>query len=150
MSLHPFLCRVALIALFASAGVAAAETVPPSEPLPQLPPWMSVDVVKAAIAMNMTDAQKPAFNKIVGQYITDHFAMIQKEIKRNAPDLPMRIKSRDRALVHKMDDAAEKVLTKEQWPAYEQYRGALEKGLAEMAKGAPPVPSEPRSGPAVR
>ncbi len=146
-------CCATLLLLFAGAGAADPEPDPaPNAPaqLPTLPPWMGVDVIKAAVAMNMTDAQKPEFNKIVSQYLTNHFAMIQKEIKRNSPNLPMRIKSRDRSLVHKMDDAAHKVLTKEQWPAYEDYKKALNEGLAKAAEAAPPVPSEPRSGPAVR
>ena len=53
------------------------------------------DVIKAAVAINMTDAQKPEFNKVVGEYVTDHFAMIQKEMKRGAPNLDMTIRSKD-------------------------------------------------------
>jgi len=104
-------------------------------------------VMKAAVAMNMTDVQKPEFNKAVGQFITDHFAMIQKEIKRSAPNLDMTIKSRDRALVHTLDDNVHKILTQEQWPAYENYKEALLAALR-SSKVVPPVPSEPRSGPA--
>jgi hypothetical protein len=99
--------------------------------------------------MNMTDAQKPEFNKAVGQFITDHFAMIQKEIKRSAPNLDMTIKSRDKALIHTLDDNVHKILTQEQWPAYENYKDALLKALR-SSKVVPPVPSEPRSGPATR
>lgn len=99
--------------------------------------------------MNMTDAQKPEFNKAVGQFITDHFAMIQKEIKRSAPNLDMTIKSRDKALIHTLDDNVRKIPTQEQWPEYENYKDALLKALR-SSKVVPPVPSEPRSGPATR
>lgn len=139
--------------LLAFALIAHAEdaATPPAAPIPlqELPPWVTADVIKAAVAMNMTDMQKPEFNKAVGQFITDHFAMIQKEIKRNAPDLDMRLKSRDKALVHKMDKAVHKVLTPEQLPAYEDYKDALLSALR-SSNVAAPVPSEPRSGPATR
>lgn len=135
-------------ALIAVAEDAATQLTEPT-PLPQLPPWMTADVIKAAVSMNMTDAQKPEFNNVVGQFITDHFAMIQKEIKRSAPNLDMTIKSRDKALIHTLDDNVHKILTQEQWPAYENYKDALLKALR-SSKVVPPVPSEPRSGPATR
>jgi len=151
VSSHPFL-RIAVVSLLlavATAGAAEdAATAPAAAPLPELPPWMTAEVIKATVALNMTAAQKPEFNKAVGQYITDHFAMIQKEVKRNAPDLDMRIRSRDKALVHTMDDEVHKILTSEQWPAFKTYKKAL--GTALSSNVAVPVPSEPRSGPATR
>jgi len=90
---------------------------------------MSPDVIKAAVAINMTDAQKPEFNKVVGQYVTDHFAMIEKVLKVGAPNVDMTIRSKDNALVHKMDEGVHKILTKEQWPAYEEYKKVLRAGL---------------------
>ncbi len=141
---------VTLLLAFASTAAAQDSTTPAEPaPLPQLPPWMTADVINASVAMNMTDTQQPEFNKVVGQFITDHFAMIQKEVKRNAPNLDMRMKSRDRALVHKMDDGAEKVLTPAQLPAYREYKDALLEALR-SSNVALPVPSEPRSGPATR
>ncbi len=95
----------------------------------QLPPWMTPDVIKATVAINMTDAQKPQFTQIVGDYVTAHFAMIQKEMKRGAPNLDMTIRSKDNGLVHKMDDKMHKVLTTEQWPAFEEYKKVLRDGL---------------------
>jgi len=133
------LAILASLAAFIGTGAAAEEAAAPAAapaagaaaPAPvQLPPWMSVDVIKAAVAINMTDAQKPEFNKVVGEYVTDHFAMLQKESKRNnAANLDMTIKSKDKALVHKMDDEVEKILTKEQLPAYENYKKVLRAGL---------------------
>jgi hypothetical protein len=112
----------------APAGGAPAAGAAPAVPV-QLPPWMSPDVIKAAVAINMTDAQKPEFNKVVGQYVTDHFAMIQKVLKVGAPNVDMTIRSKDNALVHKMDEGVHKILTKEQWPAYEEYKKVLRAGL---------------------
>jgi len=139
--------------LFASTvAVVSAEDAPtlaePAPPPVQLPPWMTPEVFKAAVQINMTDAQKPAFNSAVGAFITDHFAMMQKEAKRNAPNLEMRIKSKDKALVHALDDKVHGILAKEQWPAYENYKKILRSSLSGIA--LPPTPQEPRSGPAVR
>ena len=111
-----------------AAGAPAGAGAAPAAPV-QLPPWMSTDVLKAAVAINMTDAQKPEFNKVVGEYVTDHFAMIQKVMKVGAPNVDMTIRSKDNSLVHKMDDKVEKILTKEQMPAYEDYKKVLRAGL---------------------
>ena len=145
--------QVVCTVLFASMlALAAAEEAPtnaePAAPPVQLPPWMTPEVFKAAVQINMTDAQKPAFNSAVSDFITDHFAMMQKEAKRNAPDLEMRIKSKDKALVHALDNKAHAILTMEQWPAYERYKKVLRSGLSGIA--LPPTPQEPRSGPATR
>jgi hypothetical protein len=138
---------VALAILFAFPRIVAAEDAPaapaptlpaapatsptpgtPAEPV-QLPAWMTGEVVKAAVAINMTDPQKHDFNESVGEYVTDHFTMIQKEAKREAPDLEQRVRSRDNSLVHQMDDRMHKILTSAQWPAYENYRKVLQKEL---------------------
>jgi len=129
LSMSVAVFALALVGSFAIAEDAApAPGAAPAAPI-QLPPWMSTDVLKAAVAINMTDAQKPEFNKVVGEYVTDHFAMIQKVMKVGAPNVDMTIRSKDNALVHKMDDKVEKILTKEQMPAYEDYKKVLRAGL---------------------
>ena len=95
----------------------------------ELPSWMTGDVVKAAVAINMTDNQKHDFNEAVSDFVSDHFAMIQKEAKREAPDLEQRVHSRDSSLARQMDDRVQKILTTDQWPAYQNYRKVLQKEL---------------------
>ncbi len=146
VSIIPAIFSVLLCAIAVSAAEESA--IPVAAPPSQLPPWLTPEVFKAAVQIDMTAAQKPAFNKAVGDFISDHFAMIQKEAKRNAPNLDMRIKSQDKALVHKLDDNVRTILTKEQWPAYENYRKVLRSGLSSTV--LPPTPMEPRSGPATR
>jgi len=128
----------ALVGLTAVAEDAAAPATPAAPAAPgtaaaptpvQLPPWMSPDVIKAAVAINMTDAQKVPFNQAVGDYVTAHFQMVQKVSKIGAPNLDMTIKSRDKALVHTMDGEVAKILTPEQLPAYEEYKKVLRGGL---------------------
>ncbi len=134
MALSPRSIRFAISAtLFAclcwlSGMTVAADEAAAAAPV-QLPPWMSPELVKAAVAINMTDVQKPEFNKIVGDYVTEHFDMIQQVVKRGGPNLDMTIKSKDNALVHAMDKQVKTVLTKAQWPAYEDYRKVLREGL---------------------
>jgi hypothetical protein len=124
---------LALTGLRAGAEEAAAPAAAPAAAAPvQLPPWMTPDVIKATLAINMTDPQKPQFTQIVGDYVSGHFAMIQKESKRNAPNLDMTIRSKDNALVHQMDDKMHQVLTAEQWPAFEEYKKALRAALAKQ------------------
>ena len=127
-----FLAMVLVVARAAAAEEAPAPSAGPAaapEGPIQLPSWMSAEVVKAAVGINMTDAQQHEFNEVVGDYVTNHFAMIQKEAKREAPDLEQRVKSRDNALVRKMDTRMHEILTKEQWPAYENYKKVLRAGL---------------------
>lgn len=136
LSRHPMKFAVLAI-LFTTVGLTAAaeDAAAPAAAVAetpiavQLPPWMTTDVLKAAVQINMTDAQKPEFNAVVGQYVTDHFAMIQKELKRGAANLDMTIKSRDNALARTMDDQVREILTQEQWPAYENYRKVLRTSL---------------------
>ena len=96
----------------------------------QLPPWVTPELLKATQAINMTPEQNPKFQQIVGDYVTAHFAMIQKESKRGAPNLDMTIRSKDKSLMHKMDEDVAGVLTKEQMPAYENYKKVLHAGLS--------------------
>jgi hypothetical protein len=126
---------MAMVLVSAQPAVAEEATAPPEGPAAapaqpvQLPSWMSADVVKAAVEINMTDAQQHEFNVVVGDYVGDHFAMIQKEVRREAPDLEQRVRSRDNALVHQMGDRMQKILTKEQLPAYENYVKTLRSEL---------------------
>ncbi len=118
---------IVLASLFSWGGTALAEEA--GTALPQLPPWVTPELIKATQAINMTPEQNPKFQQIVGDYVTAHFAMIQKESKRGAPNLDMTIRSKDRSLVHKMDDEVKDVLTPEQMPAYEDYKKVLQAGL---------------------
>jgi hypothetical protein len=53
-------------------------------------------------------------------------------VKRGAPNLDMTIRSKDNGLVHQMDDKMHKVLTTEQWPAFEEYKKALRTALTKQ------------------
>lgn len=128
------------------AAADAAQGAPPAQI--ELPVWMSPDLIQATVQIGMTDSQKPEFSKVVGEFVNAHFLMLRNEVKRNAPDLEMRIKSKDKALLRKLDAQVHEILTVEQLPAYGNYKKVLRKGLA--AAPLPAGSSEPRSGPATR
>jgi hypothetical protein len=46
--------------------------------------------------------------------------------------LDMTIRSKDNGLVHQMDDKMHKVLTAEQWPAFEEYKRELRAALTKQ------------------
>ncbi len=129
-----------LAAAFVIACVPAfaedARPPPAGHPAVEVPAWMTADIVKAAIEIQMTDAQLHQFNDAVGDFVSSHFTMIQKELKKEAPDLEQRVKSRDGVLVREMDTRMRPVLTSEQWPAYENYKKALRSQLQGNAVAA--------------
>ena len=125
---------LAIAFVIACASASAQEDSPPPSPQPavELPAWMTVDIVKAAVDIHMTDEQQHQFNDAVAEFVSSHFAMIQKELKKEAPDLEQRVKSRDGVLVRQMDARVHPILTTEQWPAYENYKKALRTQLKGM------------------
>jgi hypothetical protein len=123
-----------LLSLFAVAATAqdAAPAAPAAGAAPQpvqLPPWVTPELIKATQSINLTPEQNPKFQQLVGDYVTSHFTMIQKVTKAAPPNLDMAIRSKDKALVHQMDDEMKGVITDAQWPAYENYKKVLKSGL---------------------
>jgi hypothetical protein len=105
---------------------------PSTQSTPELPAWITVETVQAAIDIHMTDDQQHQFIDAVGDFVNDHFRMIQKEVKKEAPDLERRVVSRDNALVRQLDTRMHTILTTEQWPAYENYKKVLRAQLKGM------------------
>jgi len=121
---------------FGEQAAGPATEVAPAVPMPMtpeavkaMPPWMQPDVVKAAVQIGMTPEQQTEFRRLVGNYITDRFAMIQQVISRGGMDLERTIRSKDRGLQSDLDKQMKVVLTKEQWPKYEDYKTVLKSHL---------------------
>jgi len=112
----------------AAPAAAPAAAAPGAAPV-QLPPWVTPELIKATQAINLTPEQNPKFQKVVGDYVTAHFTMIQKVNKAAQPNIDMTIRSKDKALVHQMDDEMKGVITDAQWPAFEDYKKVLKAGL---------------------
>ena len=128
LSIGAVAIALACVPAFAQEGTSPA----PTQPAVEVPAWMTVDVVKAAVDIHMTDAQQREFNGAVGDFVSSHFTMIQKEVRKEAPDLEQRVKSRDGVLVRQMDTRMRPILTTEQWPAYENYKKTLRAQLKGM------------------
>ena len=65
-----------LMALTFGAAHASNEEAP-------RPPWLNVDVLKAAIAIDMTDEQKPQFQQAVSDLVNNRAKAINKIMRRN-------------------------------------------------------------------
>ena len=94
------------------------------------PAFMQPEVLKAAVDINMTDEQKPQFQKALTTFVEDRMKMISKLMRgNNVTNMPRKIKSRTNSLLKKMDKNMAKFLTEEQMPAYENYRELLKANL---------------------
>jgi len=111
-------------------GVAGPVPTPmTADAVKAMPPWMQPEVVKSAVQINMNDEQKAEFRRLVGNYISDRVAMIQQVVSRGGMDLEKTIKTKDRRLQKELDEQMKVVLTKEQWPKYEDYKKVLKSKL---------------------
>ncbi|MDG2277636.1 MAG: hypothetical protein P8L31_06710 [Pseudomonadales bacterium] len=109
------------ILLFASAP-AGAEGPKPA--------FLQPDVLKAALAINLTDEQKPVFRDAITAFAQSRIDALGKLMRGNQrTGIDRRWKSKTRAILKEMDDTLRPVLTEDQWPAYEDYREALKANL---------------------
>lgn len=94
------------------------------------PAFMQPEVLKAAIAINMTDEQKPQFQQALTTFVEARMKMIGKLMRgNNVTNIDRKIKSRTNSLLKKMDKSMAEFLSEEQMPAYQVYRDALKSNL---------------------
>ncbi len=118
------LIAFALLALV-NASALAAES--------QGGPWTDPEVLKAALAIDMTDEQKPKFGDGVTGFFNCYMAALKKVMAgRDNVDLERKMKSKTNSCVRKMDEAMSVFLTEEQLPKYAIYRDTLTDKLREM------------------
>ena len=90
------------------------------------PAWLQPEVLKSAVAINMTDEQKPKFQTAITAYLTDLQKSYKKILRgRDTTDLQRKIKRMNKKLTKKMDDSMAEFLSEQQMPKYELYRDAL-------------------------
>ena len=95
-------------------------------------PWTDPDVIKAAIAIDMTAEQSAAFRSSVGIFIDGVMRQSMSLIKRQKPDLKRELKRVYRKHGKRMDKNMQAVFTEEaQYARYEAYRDLL---LSKMKK----------------
>jgi hypothetical protein len=97
------------------------------------PSFLQPDVLRAAIAINLTDEQKPQFQAALTQFINARIEAVNRLMrKNNQTNLERKIKSRSNSLLKQMDKDMAKFLSEEQLPAYQVYRDTLKANMRGM------------------
>lgn len=123
--MNPVRLGAILCLVLMSAGVGAADNPGGA--------WTDPEVLKAALAIGMTDEQKPKFgNSITGFFNcrTDAFKRLMKG--RDNVDMERKMKAKTNACLRKMDKEMAGFLSAEQLPKYETYRDTLTSKLTGM------------------
>jgi predicted ATPase len=99
-------------------------------------PWTDPDVIKAAIAIDMTAEQSAAFRSSVGAFIDGVMRQSMTLIKHQKPDLKRELKRVYRKHGKRMDKNMQTVFTEEaQYARYEAYRDLLLSKMKKMGSG---------------
>ena len=97
------------------------------------PAFLQPEVLKAAVAINLTDEQKPLFQSALSDMVDGRVKAMNKLLRgNNVTNMPRKMKSKTNSLLKKMDKAMAKFLTPEQIPAYENYRDTLKSHMRGM------------------
>lgn len=97
------------------------------------PAFMHPEVLKAASAINLTDAQKPQFRQAITTFYNERIRAINLLLRRhNQSNVPRKIKGKTNALLKNMDKEMAEFLSEEQMAAYKNYRKALKSNMQGM------------------
>lgn len=95
--------------------------------------WTDPEVLKAALAIGMTDEQKPKFGNGITSFFNCRVDAFKRVMKgRDNVDMERKMKSKTNACLRKMDKEMAGFLTKEQLPKYDIYRETLTSKLTRM------------------
>ena len=89
------------------------------------PPWLQPEVVKAYLAIDLTDEQKPLFRDALTTYLQDSNRAIRSAINSNKGNLEREIRRRVKKHISRWNDTVAAFLTDEQFPKFEIYRDTL-------------------------
>ena len=91
---------------------------------------MQPAVLKAAIAIELTDAQQPVFQQAITTFAQERMSALRRLMRgNNQTNIPRKWRSKTRGLLEDMDETMKPVLSEAQWPAYELYRETLKENL---------------------
>lgn len=115
---HPLhsLCALLLVTL-ASSNVQSQE--------PERPPWLSDEVVKAAMNIGMSEAQLGPFRESVGIFLEEYRDEARRIIRRGDAGIETSVQRARSSLARQMDKRMKEILTEEQMVPYQDYRAAL-------------------------
>ncbi len=110
--------RIALLGvlILLSTGLAAEE---------QRPPWLSDEVMAAAMAIGLTSEQMAPFRECVTDFLESYRDQARRLLRRGAAGLEGQIKRLRNSLAREMDGRMATFLTEDQMVRYEDYRKAL-------------------------
>jgi len=89
------------------------------------PPWLQPEVVKAYLAIGLTDEQKPLFRDALTTYLQDSNRAIRSAINSNKGNLEREIRRRVKKHISHWNETVAGFLTDEQYPKFEVYRDTL-------------------------
>lgn len=91
---------------------------------------MQPEVLKAAIAIELTEEQQPVFQEAITTFAQGRMDSLRRLMRaNNQTNIPRKWRSKTRGLLEDMDESMKAVLTEAQWPAYENYRETLKANL---------------------
>ena len=103
---------------------------PPLQAAEPTPAFMHPDVLRAALAINLKDEQKPQFRAAVTDFFNGRMEALNLLMRRhNQSNIGRKMKSKTNFLLKDMDAQVAEFLTEEQMPAYETYRKTLKSKL---------------------
>lgn len=91
----------------------------------QRPPWMTEEVIAAAMAIELTAEQRVPFRDSVTLFLQSYRDAVQKVIRRGGANLELKIDRTRNSLARDMDERMSLLLTEEQMVRYPAYRSAL-------------------------
>lgn len=110
------------LALVLWAGAALAQQPTPA--------FMQPEVLKAAVAINLTEGQQPVFQQAITTFAQERINALGRLMRgNNQTNIDRKWRTRTRKLLKDMDETMKATLTEEQWPAYENYRETLKDNL---------------------
>lgn len=109
------LALIAFLASLVGAGIAQE----------QRPPWLTDEVIAAAMAIELTAEQRVPFRDSVTLFLESYRDAVQKVIRRGGANLELKIERTRNSLARDMDERMSVLLTEEQMVRYPAYRGAL-------------------------
>ena len=89
------------------------------------PPWLSEEVMGAAMQIGMSEAQLGPFRESVGIFLQEYRDEARRIIRRGDAGIETSVQRARQSLAKQMDKRMADILTEEQMAPYQVYRAAL-------------------------
>lgn len=119
---------IAIVLLAGAAAVSFAAATSVAEEM-ELPPWLSEEVISAAMSIGLSDEQLGPFRANVREFLEDFQREVQQIIRRGEMGIENQVQRTRNSLARQMDKRMAETLRDEQMAPYQNYRAALLKSL---------------------